>query len=115
MSTYKVPLLARHPSCFVVGSASNVLMRLFLIDVYGDASFVQGAEEAADTPATTPQSTGEPAAADKTNIEGAEVSAGLNILQKVLFLAVISGCVAVYLRMNKVKEQDTQGYEKSLA
>jgi len=85
MSTYKVPLLARHPSCFVVGSASNVLMRLFLIDVYGGASFVQGAEEAADTTATPPQSTGEPAAADKTNIEGAEVSAGLNILQKVLF------------------------------
>jgi hypothetical protein len=36
-------------------------------------------------------------------------------LQKALFLAVILGCIAVYLRMSKVKEQKSQAYEKSLA
>jgi len=85
-------------------------------DVYGGASFVQGGEEeAAESLATNSQSTGAPAAEDKANIESPEISAGLSLLQKVLFLAVISACVAVYLRMNKVKDEDTQGYEKSLA
>jgi len=74
-------------------------------------------EEVDDTP-ETPLSTNVPATATPASpakVEGAETSEGLGILQKVLFLAVISGCVAAYLRMNKVKEEDTQGYEKSLA
>jgi len=39
----------------------------------------------------------------------------MGILKKVLFLAVITGCIAVYLRVNKVKEPNNQGYQKSLA
>jgi hypothetical protein len=42
-------------------------------------------------------------------------SEGMSILQKGLFLAVITGCIVIYLRMSNVKEQDTQGYEKTLA
>jgi hypothetical protein len=37
------------------------------------------------------------------------------ILQKALFLAVIVGCVVVYLYMSRAKKEDVQGYEKSLA
>jgi hypothetical protein len=49
-----------------------------------------------------------------TKIEDPVTIEGMGILQKVLFLAVITGCVAVYLRMSKVKESTNQGYEKSL-
>ncbi len=46
-------------------------------------------------------------------VEGAGTPEGLSILQKVLFLAVITACIAAYVRMSKEKE-DTQAYEKSL-
>jgi hypothetical protein len=42
-------------------------------------------------------------------------SEGISILKKALFLIPIVGCIAIYLRMSKVKEQDIQGYEKTLA
>lgn len=47
-------------------------------------------------------------------IEDLATIESMGILQKVLFLAVITGCIAVYLRMSKVKGQNNQGYEKSL-
>jgi len=50
-----------------------------------------------------------------SKIEDAVSSEGVGILQKGLFLAVILGCIAVYLRMSKVKAQKDQAYEKSLA
>jgi len=123
MLTYKVPIWVHR--AFVAATSSNVLMRLFFIEeVYGSAGFVPGEEEeAVDTPATTPatesHSTSTPVAAveavDEANVEGGEVTWGLSLLQKVLFLVVITGCVATYIRMNKMRGQDTQGYEKSLA
>lgn len=62
---------------------------------------------------TSPSSaTSPPAVHDKVDVATSE---GLSILQKVLFLAVITACVTVYLRMNKIKEEDTQKYEKILA
>jgi len=48
-------------------------------------------------------------------IEDAVTTEGVGVLQKALFLAVILGCIAVYLRMSKVKGQKDQAYEKSLA
>ena len=42
-------------------------------------------------------------------------SEGWNLLQKGLFLAVIVGCIAVYLRRSKVNGENDQGNEKSLA
>jgi len=50
-----------------------------------------------------------------SKIEHAVTSEGMGVLQKALFLAVILGCIAVYLRMSKVKAQTDQAYEKSLA
>jgi hypothetical protein len=50
-----------------------------------------------------------------SKIEDAVTSEGMGVLQKALFLAVILGCIAVYLRMSKVKAQTDQAYEKSLA
>jgi len=93
-------------------------MRLFLADAaFGGAAFVSGEEEA-DDGTKMPPTTSEPAVAkpvSDTKVEDVATSEGLSILQKVLFLAVITGCVAIYLRLNKVKQEDTQGYEKSLA
>jgi hypothetical protein len=50
-----------------------------------------------------------------SKIDDTATTEGMGILQKVLFLAVILGCIAVYLRMNKVKVQRDQASEKSLA
>jgi len=50
-----------------------------------------------------------------SKIEDAVTTEGMGVLQKALFLAVILGCIAVYLRMSKVKGQKDQAYEKSLA
>jgi hypothetical protein len=50
-----------------------------------------------------------------SKIEDAVTSEGMGVLQKALFLAVILGCIAVYLRMSKVKAQTDQANEKSLA
>ena len=56
-----------------------------------------------------------PESGASTNFEGIANPESLSILQKALFLAVIIGCIAVYLRMKQLKQQDNQGYEKSLA
>lgn len=69
--------------------------------------------ELSTPPSNTPDGTTKPAAA--VEVESPGVSEGMSLLQKGLFLAFISGCVAVYLRLSKVKEEDIQGYEKSLA
>jgi hypothetical protein len=50
-----------------------------------------------------------------TKIEDAVTTEGMGVLQKALFLALILGCIAVYLRMSRVKGQKNQAYEKSLA
>jgi hypothetical protein len=50
-----------------------------------------------------------------TNKTAPGTSEGISILKKGFFLILIMGCVVIYLRMSKVKEQDTQGYEKILA
>jgi hypothetical protein len=50
-----------------------------------------------------------------SKIEDAVSSEYMGILQKSLFLAVILGCIAVYLRISKVKVHKDQAYEKSLA
>jgi hypothetical protein len=50
-----------------------------------------------------------------SKIEDAVIIEGMGVLQKALFLAVILGCIVVYLRMSKVKGQKNQAYEKSLA
>lgn len=50
-----------------------------------------------------------------SKIEDAVSSEGMGILQKAVFLGFILGCVAIYLRMSKVKGQKDQAYEKSLA
>jgi hypothetical protein len=48
-------------------------------------------------------------------IEDVGASEGWSLLQKGLFLVVIVGCIAVYLRMSKVNGEINHGYEKSLA
>jgi hypothetical protein len=64
-------------------------------------------------PAKAPAST--PDTVEAPEVDSVTVSESMSILQKGLFLAFISGCVAVYLRLSKVKDEDVQGYEKSLA
>jgi len=66
-----------------------------------------------------PSATGEAVITSSTPVAGliedAKTLEGLGLLQKVLFLAVLTGCIATYLRMSRVKAADEQGYEKSLA
>ncbi len=50
-----------------------------------------------------------------SKIVEAVTTEGMGVLQKALFLAVILGCIAVYLRMSKVEGQKDQANEKSLA
>jgi len=51
---------------------------------------------------------------EAANINNA-VTEGLSILQKGIFLLIITACIVVYIRMNKVKEEDVQKYEKIVA
>ena len=44
----------------------------------------------------------------------AGVAEGMSLLQKIFFIALVTGCVAVYRRLNQTKPEDVQGYEKSL-
>jgi len=76
---------------------------------------MEEAEDEASTPPTKAPAATTPDPAVTPKVESAAISEGMTILQKGLFLAVLSGCVAVYLRLSKVKEEDVQGYEKSLA
>jgi hypothetical protein len=48
-------------------------------------------------------------------IEDVGASEGWNLLQKGLFLAVIVGCIAVYVRKSRVNGENNHGYEKGLA
>jgi len=88
--------------------------------VFGNAGFASGEKEL-DDPMETPVvsvPTGVATVPTETaaaKIESTSTSEGLSILQKVLFLAVVTGCIAVYLRMNRVSEEDVQAYQKSLA
>ena len=50
-----------------------------------------------------------------TTVEDIKAGESSLIWQKVLFLAVIVGCIGIYLRISKVKQEDSQGYEKNLA
>ena len=50
-----------------------------------------------------------------SKVEDVATTEGKGVLQKALFLAAILGCIAVYLRMNRVKGQKNQAYDKSLA
>ncbi|TVY16415.1 Peptidyl-prolyl cis-trans isomerase B [Lachnellula arida] len=83
-------------------------------DEYGYAEFQSGMSEpetappaAATTIAAIPV-VGE-AEVDTTQVEG------FSVLQKGLFLAVILGCVAVYIRMNSKKGKSSKYTEKSMA
>jgi len=91
-------------------------------ELFGIAEFQPGQEEPAEVPIAdaTPAETSTPAATtpfvvpvvggEKTDFEAVE---GFSMLQKGLFLAVILGCVAAYLRMNGRKQRRYQ--EKDLA
>ena len=50
-----------------------------------------------------------------SKIDNTVTTEGMGVLQKALFLAVILGCIAVYLRISKAKGTKDQVYEKSLA
>lgn len=88
---------------------------------YGNADFQPGQQEVeAVAPAPVTGIVGiatAPAAkeAAATSSETASVAEGLSILQKVLFLVVITACIAAFLRMNKSKENDAQKYSKVAA
>ena len=87
-------------------------------DEYGKAEFQPGMEEVDEKPIAittsiaAPENTKVPVVivAPNTEVSSAE---GYTILQKGLFLAVILGCVAVYLRMNH--KRDKRFMEKSMA
>jgi len=87
-------------------------------DIFGSAGFQSGMEES-DGIVATPLSSSSSASASSevsdAKVDHIGTSEGLSILQKVLFLSVITGCIAVYLRMNRVKEPSAQAYEKNLA
>lgn len=61
------------------------------------------------------------AAAKATDIAAEVVDANgsiaesLNAIQIVLFLAVVSACAAIYIRMNRVPTVDEQKYSKIIA
>ena len=87
--------------------------------IYGKAQFQPGMEEVDETPVVQTPSTTAPASTLPTvpNV-GSPITDDIaeesySILQKGLFLAVILGCVAVYLRMNNKKGK--QYVEKSMA
>lgn len=71
--------------------------------------------EAVPAAVASTAATAVPAAIATEEKNTSAVAEGLSILQKVLFLVVISSCVAVYLRMSRVKEEDIQKYEKIIA
>ncbi|TVY33050.1 Peptidyl-prolyl cis-trans isomerase B [Lachnellula subtilissima] len=84
-------------------------------DEYGYAEFQPGMSEPETAPPAAAATTiaaipvvGE-AEVDTTQVEG------FSILQKGLFLAVILGCVAVYIRMNSKKGKSSKFTEKSMA
>ncbi|KAI9744306.1 MAG: Peptidyl-prolyl cis-trans isomerase B [Claussenomyces sp. TS43310] len=90
-------------------------------EVYGNAEFQPFMEEVELVAASTPVVGDAAAAATSTPVsteasfKDATVDAALGVGQKVLFLVVISACIAVYLRMNKIPEEDIQKYQKSIA
>jgi len=94
------------------------LIVCFDTDEYGIAEFQPGMEEAAEVPIAISSSAAVPAStavvphvvAPVSDVIAAE---GFTLLQKGLFLAVILGCVAVYMRMGSKKEKRFQ--EKSMA
>lgn len=98
----------------------NLLIRLcfFAKDEYGKAEFQPGMEEVDQQPIAitssiaAPENTKVPVVVMAPNT-GASSVEGYSILQKGLFLAVILGCVAGYLRMNQ--KRDKRFMEKSMA
>lgn len=94
------------------------LIVCFDTDEYGIAEFRPGMEEAAEVPIAISSSPAGPASTAVVPPVVAPVSddvaaEGFTLLQKGLFLAVILGCVAVYMRMTSKKEKTFQ--EKSMA
>jgi len=84
--------------------------------IYGKAEFRPGMEDVDETPApstTTPALTLPTVPVVGSPITNDVAEESYSILQKGLFLAVILGCVAVYLRMNNKKGK--KYVEKSLA
>lgn len=75
-------------------------------DTFGGAEFKAGEDEDENKA---------PSNQEPTTTPTLGTSEGMSILQKVLFLSAITGCLAIYLRFNKVKAIDTQIAEKSLA
>jgi hypothetical protein len=94
------------------------LIVCFDTDEYGIAEFKPGMEEIAEIPiaisssAAGPASTAvvPPVVAPVSDVAAAE---GFTLLHKGLFLAVILGCVAVYMRISSKKEKRFE--EKSMA
>jgi len=96
----------------------DLLIVCFDTDEYGTAAFQPGMEEAAEIPIASSSSAGVPASTGAVPHVVAPVSdvvaaEGFTLLQKGLFLAVILGCVAVYMRMGSKKEKRFD--EKSMA
>jgi peptidyl-prolyl cis-trans isomerase B (cyclophilin B) len=81
----------------------DLLIRLARADEYGHAEFQPGMEEVEVPIVTDPTSNAAPvvtpvvAVTSETDASSAEYT----LLQKGLFLAVILGCVAVYMKMGK--------------
>ena len=48
-------------------------------------------------------------------VEDAVTTESMGVLQKAFFMAVILGCIAIYVRMSRVKDRKDQVHEKSLA
>ena len=93
----------------------NLLIRLAHADEYGHAEFQPGMEAVEVPIVIDPTSIAVPATTTVAAIvsESDASSAEYTLLQKGLFLAVILGCVAVYMKMgNKKAKRFT---EKSVA
>lgn len=91
------------------------LIRLARADEYGHAEFQPGMEEVEALIVTDPTSNAAPATTPVAAVisETDASSAECTLLQKGLFLAVILGCVAVYMKMGR---KNAKRYtEKSMA
>ena len=87
---------------------------------YGKAEFQSGMEEVDDITTTSSVATPAPTndevpTGEQSPITDHTVEEGYTLLQKGLFLAVILGCIAVYLRMSSKKGKQGRFSEKSMA
>jgi hypothetical protein len=118
VSTWTYKVLSYLP--LFASSLVDLLIRLspFLAQ-YGKAEFQSGMEEVDDTATTSSVAIPAPTSNElptvgELPITDHTVEEGYTLLQKGLFLAVILGCVAVYLRLSSKKSKGRFS-EKSMA